>query len=59
MRLENILQEFENANQKLHPGKCQFAKSVSSAVHRLHTNFFIITNLIHKFLVHSHKLHKI
>jgi len=22
-------------------------------------NFFIITNLIHKFLVHSHKLHKI
>jgi len=21
-------------------------------------NFFIITNLIHKFLVHSHKLHK-
>ena len=23
------------------------------------SNFFIITNLIHKFLVHSHKLHKI
>jgi hypothetical protein len=23
------------------------------------TNFFIITNLIHKFLVHSHKLYKI
>jgi len=23
------------------------------------SNFFIITNFIHKFLVHSHKLHKI
>ena len=24
-----------------------------------HFNFFVITNLINKFLVHSHKLHKI
>jgi len=31
---------------------CLLANNVSG-------NFFIITNLIHKFLVHSHKLHKI
>jgi len=24
---------------------------------KLYCNFFIITNLVHKFLVHSHKLH--
>jgi hypothetical protein len=28
-------------------------------IHIVSCDFFIITNLIHKFLVHSHKLHKI
>jgi len=27
LRLENVLQRFDNANLQLHPGKCEFAKS--------------------------------
>jgi len=36
-------------------GGTHFTQDTSYLQH----NFFIITNLIHKFLVHSHKLHKI
>ena len=40
-----------------------YFKMLTEQLHRLfdtsHETFFIITNLIHKFLVHSHKLRKI
>ena len=44
---------------------CSILIPLASSQHNLYDinlllcNFFIITNLIHKFLVHSHKLHKI
>ena len=34
-------------------------KNTKIAKKQKNSNFFIITNLIHKFLVHSHKLHKL
>jgi len=33
--------------------------SQSGSTRTYYSDFFIITNLIHKFLIHSHKLHKI
>jgi hypothetical protein len=39
---------------------CNFVAQSFGVLFKLYAyNFFIITNLIHKFLVHSHKLHKI
>jgi hypothetical protein len=38
---------------------CQLVELWTTFRDTLYDDFFIITNLIHKFLVYSHKLHKI
>ena len=43
----------------VHPSCCRLPATWVNTTRYCKYNFFIITNLIHKFLVHSHKLRKI